>query len=79
MRGRRKGLIHLKVREVAESRGVTRTQLSRRADVNYATVNAMWTNPKHDVSIKVLEKVSRVLGVDISELYVILPDDDSTE
>ena len=78
MRGRRKGLIHLRVKEVAESKGVTRTQLSRRGDINYATVNAMWTNPKHDVSIKVLEKVARVLGVDISDLYVIVPDD-STE
>jgi DNA-binding Xre family transcriptional regulator len=78
MRGRRKGLIHLKVKEVAESKGVTRTQLSRKADINYATVNAMWTNPRHDVSIKVLERVARVLNVDISDLYVILPDD-STE
>jgi len=70
-------VIHLKIREIAEAKGITRTQLSRRADINYATVNAIWNNPQHDVSIKLLEKIAGALGVEISDLYDVLPDDDS--
>jgi len=81
--GKRKGkqnrshVIRLRIRELAESKGITRTQLSRRADVNYATINHIWTNPSHDVSIKLLEKIAAALGVDISDLYETVPDDDS--
>lgn len=74
----RRHVIRLRVRELAEERGITRTQLSRRADINYATINHIWNNPGHDVSIKLLEKIAAVLGVDISDLYETLPDDDST-
>ena len=73
----RSHVIRLRIRELAESKGITRTQLSRRADINYSTINHIWNNPGHDVSIKLLEKIAAALGVDISDLYETVPDDDS--
>jgi len=70
-------VIRLKIREIAESKGVTRTQLSRRAEVNYATIQAVWNNPYHDLSIKLMEKIAVALGCNISDLYETIPDDDS--
>src|SRR5258708_16722489 len=76
-RQNRSVVIRLRIREVAEQKGVTRTQLSRRAEVNYATVQAVWNDPYHDLSIKLLEKISVALSCNIADLYETLPDNDS--
>jgi len=58
-----------------DSKNITRTQLSRRAEINYATINVIYNNPDHDVSIKLLERIAIVLGCNISDLYTIINDD----
>jgi len=50
-------------------------KLSRLSDLNYATVLALINKPDRDVSILTLEKVARVLGCAVSDLYDVIPDD----
>jgi DNA-binding Xre family transcriptional regulator len=65
----------LKVKEVAESKGVNRAKLSRQADMSYETVFRIWKDPYHDVSFSVLLKLATALNCDIKELYDVIPDD----
>ena len=67
--GRRKMRLRLKIRELAESQGLDRAKLARRADVTYQTVHNVWNNPYADVSITTLEKIAQALKCDVSELY----------
>lgn len=67
--------IHLKVKEVAESKSMEAAKLSRMADLNYATVLALFNKPDRDVSVLTLEKVAHVLKVSVTDLYDVLPDD----
>lgn len=69
MRAKKIRMIRLKVREIAESKGITRTMLSRRAEVNYETVNGIWNNPTREVSLKVLVRIAKVLDVPVTSLY----------
>jgi DNA-binding Xre family transcriptional regulator len=64
-------VIRLHVRTIAESKGITRTKLSRLSDVNYNTINALWQDEAHDVMLLTLIKVASALRVDVSELYTV--------
>lgn len=59
----------LKVREIAESKGLDRAKLARQADLTYDTLHAIWNNPYRKVSMETLLKLARALDVDVSELY----------
>jgi DNA-binding Xre family transcriptional regulator len=72
-------MIRLKVRQIAEAKRLTMAKLSRLADVNYNTVRAIWDDENRDVAVTTLEKLARALKVPVSDLYEILPDDDTTE
>lgn len=74
--GTRKVKIKLLVRQVAESKGFTRTKLSRLADIQYATVNNLFNNPDAEVSLLVLHKVARALKCEVSELYTVENDEE---
>jgi DNA-binding Xre family transcriptional regulator len=67
--------IKLHVRELCESRGITRTQLSRRADMTYNTVNALWQPEAKDIMLMTLVKVARVLHVSVDTLYTVIDED----
>ena len=67
-------MVRLKVREIAESKKINMSKLSRLADVNYNTIRAIWDDDTKDVNISTLEKIARALQVDITELIEMLPD-----
>jgi len=67
-------MIRLRIREVAEAKGVSRLRLSRIADINYKTIQGVWRDPYREISIKTLEKIGRALGVPSSELIEDVPD-----
>ncbi len=67
MAGRK--VIRLKVREVAEHKGINPSKLSRLADIHYNTLIAIWRNPYHNITMGALEKIAHALQVPISELY----------
>jgi len=68
-------MIRLRIREVAEAKGVSRLRLSRIADINYKTIQGVWRDPYREISIKTLEKVVRALRVLSSELSEDVPDE----
>jgi DNA-binding Xre family transcriptional regulator len=68
-------MIRLRVREVAEAKGVSRLRLSRIADINYKTIQGIWRDPYREISIKTLEKLAKTLGVSSSELIEGVPDE----
>ncbi len=67
-------MIRLRVKEVAEAKGVSRLRLSRIADINYKTIQGIWRDPYREISIKTLEKLAKALGVPSSELIEDVPD-----
>ena len=69
-------MIRLKIRELAERRGINMSKLSRMSDVNYNTIRGIWDNPNRDIAVTTLEKIAKALKVDVSELYEIVPDDE---
>lgn len=61
--------VRLKVREITEQKGHSRTWLSYNAQIQYDTVTRIWNKPETDASITTLLKIAHALGVDVSELY----------
>jgi DNA-binding Xre family transcriptional regulator len=62
-------VIYLHIKELAEQKNITRTMLSRQANITYNTANKLYKNSVQDVSLITLIKVSKVLNVNVSELY----------
>ncbi len=69
-------MIRLKIREIAESKKINMSKLSRMSDVNYNTIRGIWDNPNRDVAVTTLEKIAKALHVNVSDLYEILPDEE---
>ncbi|NJK80990.1 MAG: helix-turn-helix transcriptional regulator [Chloroflexaceae bacterium] len=60
----------LRVRELAQAQGYNISTLSRRADLSYPTVHAMWHSHVVRIDLTTLEAVARVLGVRTGDLIV---------
>lgn len=63
-----KAMVKLRVKEVADSKGISMSKLSRMSDVSYNTILALFHNPQHDVSILVLDRLAQALQVSICDL-----------
>lgn len=74
-RGDKTHMIRLKVREVAQAKGITMAKLGRMADLNQRTMQAIYNDPYRDVAYSTLVKLAKALDVDVSELTVEVPDD----
>jgi DNA-binding Xre family transcriptional regulator len=58
----------LRIREVAEQKGMSMGLLSRKANVTLAVIRKIWRNDQHDVSFNTLQKIAQALEVRVSEL-----------
>lgn len=72
-------MIRLKIREVAQAKHISRTRLSRLADTNYKTINALWNDPYREVTTTTLDKIATALGVPVTELLEQVPDNERDE
>ena len=61
-------MLRLRIREVAEAKGISRTRLARLADMNYKTINLLWKNPYREVTSTSLNQIAAALGVPATEL-----------
>ncbi|MEO8957263.1 MAG: helix-turn-helix domain-containing protein [Ktedonobacteraceae bacterium] len=61
-------MIRLRVRELAEQKGLNMSSLSRKSDVSFRTVKRLWKDPYHPVNTTTLEKLAQALEVKSSEL-----------
>ena len=66
-------MIRLRVREIAESKGLNMAQLARKADVDLRTVRRIYREPTSEISTTVLDKLATALDVKPADLI------DSTE
>ncbi len=68
-------MIRLKIKEVAQAKGLNMSQLSRRSDVSFSTIKRLWRDPYRPVSTELLDKIAKALGVDVRELVESVPND----
>jgi len=60
----------LRIRELAEQRGITQSKLMRMADLNMKTVQGLYREPyRINVAYLTLEKIAKALDVTIDELF----------
>jgi len=69
-------MIKLRVREVAQAKGISMAKLGRMADLNQRTMQAIYNDPYRDVAYSTLVKLAKALDVDIAELTEEVPDND---
>ncbi len=69
-------MVRLRVKEVAEQKRISMSKLSRTADVNYKTIQAIWRNPYQGVNTKTLERLAKALAVSTAELIEDVPDEE---
>jgi transcriptional regulator with XRE-family HTH domain len=61
-------MIRLRVREIAEAKGLNMAQLARKADVDVRTVRRIYREPTSEISTVVLDKLATALDVKPSDL-----------
>jgi len=71
-------MIRLKLKEVLQEKKISQSKLSRMADVSLNTIQAIYHNPYHDAVLSTLDRLAKALGVNVCDLYEVLPDDDSS-
>ena len=67
-------MIRLKIREIAESKGINQGKLSRLSDVGYSTIRRIFDDPHYSVNFSTLEKIAKALEVPATELLEEVPD-----
>ncbi len=72
-------MARLRIRELAEQRGLNITELSRAARIAYSTAHALWHDTPQNLNRDVLRKVARVLGVQVRDLFAEETDDSEPE
>jgi DNA-binding Xre family transcriptional regulator len=60
---------HLRVRELAQARGLNITTLSRKAEISYTTAHALWHDRTDQLNRRTLDRVALALDVRVSELF----------
>jgi transcriptional regulator with XRE-family HTH domain len=69
-------MVRLKVKEIAELKGVSQRQLSLRTGIDINTVRRIFRYPTvTNPTVETLGKIARVLEVDVSELIESMPDE----
>lgn len=67
--------IRLRVKEVAEAKGMSMTRLHTKSEVSYNTVRRLFRDPFVEVTTTTLERLANALQVAPSELIEDVPDD----
>lgn len=61
-------MIRLRVKEVAEEKGMSMRKLAATADIAYNTLRTIYRNPYRQVTTTTLERLARALEVSVIEL-----------
>ena len=68
-------MIRLKVKEVARSKGLSQSKLSRWADIDLSTVRRIFQKPEEtNITLETLNRLANALGVNPCELIEYTPD-----
>jgi transcriptional regulator with XRE-family HTH domain len=58
----------LRIREIAQSKGISMGLLSRKSNVTINVVRQVWRNDQYDISFSTLQKIAAALGVRVQDL-----------
>jgi len=72
-------MIRLKVKEVAAAKGIGQGKLARMADMDIKTVRRIYRDPYAEISTYTLDRLAKVLGVDVRELLESVQEDETPE
>lgn len=72
-------MIRLRVKEIAQQKGISQRQLSLRSGVDINTVRKIFRYPQSIVTTETLDKFAGVLGVDASMLIESVSPDDKKD
>lgn len=61
-------MYRLRVREIAEAKGISMSKLQRDADIAFRTVKLIFRDPHRDINLSTLDKLAQALGVRICDL-----------
>jgi transcriptional regulator with XRE-family HTH domain len=61
-------MVKLKVKEVAEAKGMSMGKLSRLADLDRNTVKKLYSDSRYSPTIGTLHRIAKALGVTIADL-----------
>lgn len=61
-------MIRLKVKEVAQAKGISQNKLARMADLDNKSVARIFQNPHQYISTETLDKIAQALNIDASML-----------
>ena len=61
-------MLRIRVKEIAQQKGLGQGKLARMADVDIKTLARIYKNPYAEVSSVTLEKLARALSVPIADL-----------
>lgn len=67
-------MLRVRIREVAQEKGMNQLELSFASKVTTTTVNKYWHKNNEHINLAVLEKFARALGVSPMELLEEAPD-----
>ncbi len=67
-------MIRLRIKEVAQQKGISMTRLSQRSEISYNTVKTFFRDPYRPINTDVLERIAKVLGVPPLDLLEDVPD-----
>ncbi len=68
-------MLRLRVKEVAEDKGISMTKLSQRSEVSYNIVKAIFRDPYRVVTTETIQRLAKALGVPATELLEDVPDE----
>ncbi len=61
--------LRLRVKEIAEQKGMSMGKLERLADLSHPTIRDIFRNPYKEVTTTTLVKIATALSVAVSDLY----------
>ena len=67
--------LRLRVREIAQQKGMSMGKLERLADLSHPTIRDIFRNPYKEVTTTTLAKLATALGVSVSDLFEEVPDE----
>jgi transcriptional regulator with XRE-family HTH domain len=67
--------VRVRLKEVAEEKGLSMTKISHRSEVAYGTIRRLVRDPYAEVTLSTLRRLADVLGVSTCELIEDVPDD----
>ena len=67
-------MIRLRVKELAQTKGISQGKLSRMSDVDENTIKRIYRNPTAIVSTETINKLAAALGVATTDIIEDIPD-----